>query len=131
MAIVETIKTEKKEKKAPRAKASPASSGEVPKLQGFAVIETGGKQYLVSSGDVILTERFLENHTKGDTIVFDKVLLVSDGKDVSLGTPYLSGKTVEGTFEEEGRHKKISVIKFKSKVRYHRKYGHRQLFARI
>ena len=97
----------------------------------FAVIQTGGKQYKVSEGDTIKIEKLSDKYKKGDKITFDKVLLLDDGKDTRIGTPYLDGINVEAVFEEEGRAKKISVIRFKSKSRYFKKKGHRQPFTKI
>src|SRR3989344_5401819 len=95
----------------------------------FAVIETGGKQYLVSEGTKLLVEKLPGEN--GAPVTFDKVLLVDDGKKTDVGTPYLSGKKVTGTILETGRGKKVLVLKYKSKVRYRVKRGHRQPFTRI
>ncbi len=92
----------------------------------FAIIQTGGKQYQVSVGDVIIVEKITGGHKEGDTITFDKVLLVDNGKDTTIGTPYIDGALVEATLEKEGRNKKIDVIKYKQKSRYFKKRGHRQ-----
>lgn len=96
----------------------------------IAVIETGGKQYLVKTGDVIKIEKLLAK--EGEKVSFDKVLLTAkdDGSDVKLGNPYLS-LAVEATVEKQGRAKKIRVEKFKRKVRYHKVYGHRQPFTQV
>lgn len=92
----------------------------------IAVIETGGKQYLVKSGDKITIEKLPVE--AGKTVVFDKVLLTAhdDGSDVKFGMPYLSGVTVSGVCTSQGRADKIRVVKFKRKVRYRRVHGHRQ-----
>jgi len=97
----------------------------------FAVIETGGKQYLIKTGDTLKIEK-LPVET-GKEVVFDKVLLLAneDGKDVKLGTPYLDGVSIAATVEEQGRSKKIRVVKFKRKVRYKRVHGHRQHFTKV
>ncbi|MCW9054784.1 MAG: 50S ribosomal protein L21 [Candidatus Pacebacteria bacterium] len=98
----------------------------------FAVIETGGKQYVVSVGDVLTIEKLPAEHKEGDKIVFENVLLVDNGKDMTtVGTPYIDGAKVTASFVEEGKAKKINVIKFKSKSRYMRKYGHRQPYAKV
>jgi len=102
-----------------------------PRPQGFSIIETGGKQYKVAKGDTITIEKLPKDFKPGDKVVFDKVLLAHDGKETKIGTPYLAGKKVEGKFEEEGRGKKVIVLKFKSKVRYRKKYGHRQPFVKV
>ncbi|MBI2108739.1 MAG: 50S ribosomal protein L21 [Parcubacteria group bacterium] len=137
MAETKTVKkavklAAKKTKAAVSKKTAPATSKLASKLgSGFAIIETGGKQYKVSSGDTLLIEKLSDIHKKGDAIVFDKVLLVSDGKEIKIGTPYLVGETVGAVFEDKVRGKKINVLKFKSKSRWTRRYGHRQTYAKI
>jgi large subunit ribosomal protein L21 len=96
----------------------------------LAIIETGGKQYQVAEGDSLKVEKLAIAKEKGE-VVFDKVLLVADGDKVKVGTPYLEGATVTAKFEEEGRAKKITVIKYKAKSRYHIKNGHRQPFTKV
>jgi large subunit ribosomal protein L21 len=96
----------------------------------FAIVETGGKQYRVSEGQVLSVEK-LAGHVAGDTVVFDKVLLIDDGTTTQVGTPYLEGATVEVTLTTEGKGKKLHIQKFKSKSRYKRRLGHRQPFAQI
>jgi large subunit ribosomal protein L21 len=95
----------------------------------FAVIQTGGKQYKVSEGDVISVEKLPEE--EGKTVTFSDVLLADDGKSTKVGTPLVVGISVSGKVLEQGRDKKISVIKFKSKSRYFRNKGHRQPFTKI
>ena len=97
----------------------------------FAVIKTGGKQYKVSKGDTIKIEKLPKEHKKGAKVAFDKVLLYDDGKTTKVGAPFLDKAKVTGTFESEGKAKKIDVIKFKSKSRYFKKRGHRQIFTTI
>ena len=91
----------------------------------FAIIETGGKQYKVSEGDVLYVEKL--NAEAESEVVFDKVLM-ADGK---IGSPYLEGATVKGTVEKQGRAKKIIVFKYKSKKNYHKKQGHRQPYTKV
>ncbi|MDO5707409.1 MAG: 50S ribosomal protein L21 [Andreesenia angusta] len=95
----------------------------------YAVVETGGKQYRVSEGDVLFVEK-LEGET-GDSVELDKVLLISDDSDVKVGKPYLDGAKVSASIEEQGKAKKIIVYKFKAKKDYRRKQGHRQPFTKI
>lgn len=97
----------------------------------FAVIETGGKQYKVSEGDTISIEKLQGGHKEGSKVSFDKVLLIDDGKATKIGTPYLKGSKIDATITEEGRAKKISVIRFRSKSRYFKKRGHRQPFTKV
>jgi|SRR3989344_4427254 len=99
----------------------------------FAVIETGGKQYRVRVGEAIKIEKFKDKEYKvGDTIIFDKVLLVDNGNDLTeVGTPYLEGAKVSATLIEIGRAPKVIVIKYKQKSRYFKKNGHRQPFFKV
>lgn len=92
----------------------------------FAVIQTGGKQYKVSVGDVVKIEKIAGTHKVGDKIVFDKVLLVDNGKDTTIGAPYIAGALVTAILQEIGRDPKIDVIQYKQKSRYFKKKGHRQ-----
>jgi len=96
----------------------------------FAVIETGGKQYVVSAGSIIKVEKLLKP-AKGTSITFDKVLLANDGENTTIGAPYISGKKVEAELVREGRNKKVVVFKYKSKTRYRIKTGHRQQFTEV
>lgn len=97
----------------------------------FAVIETGGKQYQVKAGDVITIEKMAGDFEAGKAVVFDKVLLVDNGSDTTIGDPYIAGASVKGTFQEAGRHKTINVVKYKQKSRYYKKNGHRQPFMKV
>ena len=100
------------------------------KTEDFAVIETGGKQYLVSVGDVLEVE-LLGEHQEGDTIEFDKVLMTDDGKAAQIGTPYLAGSKVKASFVQEKKGKKLSIIRYKAKSNRDRKIGHRQKYAQV
>ncbi len=97
----------------------------------FAVIATGGKQYLVKSGCVISIEKL--NANVGDEVTFDAVLLVADedGKEVTMGSPTIAGKTVKGIVKAQTRKKKVRVVKYKPKVRYKRVHGHRQHVTKV
>ena len=97
----------------------------------FAVIQTGGKQYKVSVGDTVKIEKLVGEHKEGDKITFDKVLLVDNGKDTTIGTPFIAGAKVEAELVEIGRTKKIIVVKYKPKSRYLIRQGHRQHFFKI
>ncbi len=97
----------------------------------FAVIETGGKQYKVAVGDVLKVEKLDGKFVVGDKIVFDKVLLVDDGSDTTIGSPYITKATVESTFQRYGRNKTVKVVKFKQKSRYLKRNGHRQPFIEV
>jgi|SRR3989344_6032525 len=95
----------------------------------IAVIETGGKQYLVKPSDKLKIEK-LEGE-KGAGIKFDKVLLTAEGDAVSVGKPYVTGAIVEAKVLRQARDKKILVMKYRNKTRYRRKHGHRQEFTEI
>lgn len=98
----------------------------------FAVIATGGKQYRVSPGDSLKIEKIIGEYKEGDKLIFDKVLLVDDGKDTAtIGTPYISGAAVNATLKKIARYKTIDVIKYKQKSRYFKKYGHRQPYFEV
>jgi large subunit ribosomal protein L21 len=99
-------------------------------MEKQAVIKTGGKQYIVQEGDALTVERLPGQ--KGDTTSFSDVLLVADGEGaVSLGTPMLRGAVVEGEIIEQGKGKKVTVVKYKPKIRYHKKRGHRQHYTKV
>ena len=97
----------------------------------FAIIATGGKQYKVSAGTTLKIEKFKGDFKVGDKIVFDKVMLVDDGKNATIGTPYIKEAKVEGTLEEMGRNKTVEVVKYKQKSRYFKKNGHRQPWFKV
>ncbi len=97
----------------------------------FAVIQTGGKQYKVTKGDVLNIEKITGTFKAGDKLTFDKVLLVDNGKDTTIGTPFIAGATVQATLKEIGREAKVNVIKYKQKSRYFKKNGHRQPFFKV
>ena len=97
----------------------------------FAVIQTGGKQYKVSVGDTVQIEKILGEYKAGDKITFDKVLLVDNGSDTTIGAPYISGAKVEATLVAIGRAPKILVTKYKQKSRYLKTNGHRQPFFKV
>ena len=95
----------------------------------YAIIETCGKQYKVSEGDVVFFEKL--DAEEGKKVKFDNVILVSDGKKVEVGTPYVKGAKVEGKVIAHGKAKKIIVFKYKAKKNYRRKQGHRQPFTKV
>lgn len=95
----------------------------------IAVIETGGKQYVVSEGAVLSVEK-LEGE-KGGKITFDKVLLTDNGSDTKVGAPYISGAKVSAELVEEGREAKVTVIRYRQKSRYFKKKGHRQPYTKV
>ena len=95
----------------------------------YAVLKTGGKQYRASTGDVIKVEKI--EAEKGATVELDQVLMVGEGEDVKVGTPFLEGGKVIATVLDQGRGDKIKVIKFKRRKNYRRQMGHRQYFTQL
>jgi len=95
----------------------------------YAVIETGGKQYRVAPGETLEVERLAV--APGEQIQLGRVLMVADGDNVQVGTPTVAGANVVGTVLGEAKGKKIIVFRYKSKVRYRRKTGHRQKYTRV
>lgn len=102
----------------------------------LAIIKTGGKQYLVSPGQKIKIEKLSKE--VGDEVDFDQVLLVSNDPsknsgqaEARIGHPIVKDATVKGKVLSQGKGKKITIQKFKAKVRYHKRAGHRQLFTEV
>jgi len=95
----------------------------------YAIIETGGKQYKVSSGDVLFIEK-LDAETE-TTVTFDKVIAVSNDEALSVGDPYVAGATVSAKVLKNGKAKKITVFTYKPKKGKQRKLGHRQPYTKV
>ena len=95
----------------------------------YAVIETGGKQYKVSEGDVIFIEKL--DAEAGAAVTFDKVLAVGEGADIKVGAPSVAGASVEASVVKNGKSKKIVVFKMKPKKGYRKKQGHRQPYTKV
>ncbi len=94
----------------------------------YAVIETGGKQYKVTEGDVLFIEKLPQ--ADGD-VKFDKVLLVSKDSETTVGQPYVSGAEVNATILKHGKHKKVLMMRYKPKKDLRKKRGHRQLYTQV
>jgi large subunit ribosomal protein L21 len=92
--------------------------------KGYAIIETGGKQYRVSVGDRIVVEKL--DADEGSEVTIDRVLLVGGVGDAKVGAPVVTGASVTATVNEQGKGDKIVVFKYKPKKRYRRRIGHRQ-----
>ena len=95
----------------------------------YAVFVSGGKQHRVEEGETIKLEK-LEVAT-GDAIEFDNVLLVADGDNVKIGEPQVSGALVKAEVVNHGRHKKVSIIKFRRRKHHMKRMGHRQWFTEV
>ena len=95
----------------------------------FAVFESGGKQHRVTEGEVVRLERL--DGDPGDNIEFERVLIVVEGDNVSVGSPYLDGGKVTGEVVGQGRDDKVRVVKFKRRKNYLRRAGHRQHYTEV
>ena len=95
----------------------------------YAIIESCGKQYKVTEGDVVFFEKL--DAEEGKKVTFDKVVLVSEEGKVQIGNPYVKGIKVEGKVVSHGKAKKIIVFKMKAKKNYRRKQGHRQPYTKV
>lgn len=95
----------------------------------YAVVETGGKQYKVSTGETIEVEKLPLK--VGQKVELDRVLLVSDENKVQVGNPTIKGAKVMATVSVQGKGKKVIVFKYKPRNRYRRKAGHRQAYTRL
>jgi large subunit ribosomal protein L21 len=95
----------------------------------YAVVSSGGKQYRVEAGSELIVERIAGE--PGASVTFDRVLLIGDGDDVTVGTPTVSGASVSGTLLREELGPKLVIFKFKQKVKYRRRTGHRQHLVRV
>ena len=95
----------------------------------FAVIETGGKQYKVSEGEVLFIEKI--DGAAEDSVKFDKVLAVSSDNGFKVGAPYVDGASVTAKLVKQGKSKKIYVFKYKAKKNEKKKIGHRQPYTKV
>ena len=95
----------------------------------YAVILTGGKQYKVTEGQIVKIEKL--ELDEGATVDFDKVMLVADGDDVKIGSPYLEGAKVSAEVLYQKRAKKIQILKFKRRKHHMKRMGHRQYFTEV
>lgn len=95
----------------------------------FAVIATGGKQYVVRAGDTLEVE-LMGDHKEGDTIEIDTVLMTNDGKTAKVGTPH-TGTKVKATYLGETKGPKLTIVRYKAKSNRDRRIGHRQHYAKL
>jgi len=93
----------------------------------YAIIETGGKQYRVSEGDILRVEKLGES----GPVTFDKVLVISDGDKISVGQPYLASAKVTADVVGAGKGKKVLVFKMRPRKNYRKIRGHRQLYTAV
>jgi large subunit ribosomal protein L21 len=108
-------------------------------MKEFAIIQTGGKQYLVEEGLTLKIEKIKpstgsgqEAYKVGDKVVFNDVLLSDDGKDATtIGAPFIAGASVTGEIKKIARAKKVTVIKYKAKSNYFKKRGHKQPYFEV
>ena len=95
----------------------------------YAIIKTGGKQYRVEEGQILKIEKL--SAEEGDNVEFDRVLALSDDNGFKAGSPMIDGASVKGKVIEQGKNKKIVVFKYKPKIRYRKKTGHRQPYTKV
>ena len=95
----------------------------------YAIIEAGGKQYRAEEGQTITVDLLTAN--AGDAVTLDKVLMLVDGESMTVGTPYIKGASLTATVKEHFKGKKILIFKYKPKIDYLRKAGHRQQYTRL
>ena len=95
----------------------------------YAIIQTGGKQYKVSEGDVVYIEKL--NAEEGASVSFDEVLAVGEGAELKCGNPFVGGATVSGKVLKNGKAKKVLIFKYKPKKGYRRRQGHRQPYTKV
>jgi large subunit ribosomal protein L21 len=95
----------------------------------YAVIANGGKQYRVSEGQLVKLEKIALE--PGQKVEFDKILMVADGENIQLGTPYINGFKVRGEVIRQGRDKKIRIVKFRRRKHHMKLMGHRQDFTEV
>ena len=95
----------------------------------YAVFESGGKQHRVEPGEVLNLEKL--DVEAGGTVDFDRVMLVGEGDDIKIGTPYVDGGKVSAEVLSHGRGKKVTIIKMRRRKHYRRQAGHRQAFTQV
>lgn len=129
-AKAKTVTPKKAPVKATEKKVAPkVAKTEAPKADKFAVIKTGGKQYIVTEGVWYEFEKL--DAEEGAQVVFEEVLLVSDKGTVKIGEPFVNGAKVTGKVIEQFKDKKVVVLKYKPKKRYRKTTGHRQNKSKV
>ena len=95
----------------------------------YAVIESGGKQHRVEPGEVLRLEKL--DASEGETVNFDKVMMIGEGENIQIGTPFVDGGAVTAEVVSHGRGDKITIIKMRRRKHYRRQAGHRQYFTEV
>jgi large subunit ribosomal protein L21 len=95
----------------------------------YAVIESGGKQHRVEPGEVLRLEKL--DASEGETVNFDKVMMIGEGENIQIGTPFVDGGAVTAEVVSHGRGDKITIIKMRRRKHYRRQAGHRQFFTEV
>jgi len=95
----------------------------------YAVVESGGKQYVARSGEMIDVDRL--SMKEGEKVTFDNVLLIAGDGSAQVGSPHVDGAKVLGHVVEEFKGPKVIVFKYKPKIRYRKRQGHRQWYTRV
>lgn len=95
----------------------------------YAVIKTGGKQHRVTLGEKLKVEKLAGE--VGGEIVFDQVLMVADGENVTIGAPMVSGASVKATVVAHGRGDKVMIFKMRRRKHYRKTQGHRQDYTEV
>ncbi len=96
----------------------------------YAIVEDGGKQYRLQKGDTVLIEK-REATPDADRVDFDRVLMIGDGKNSKIGTPWIEGAKVSGRLDEALKGRKIDILKFKRRKGYKLRKGHRQRYWKV
>jgi large subunit ribosomal protein L21 len=95
----------------------------------YAVITSGSKQFTVREGDKLKLEKLTAE--VGATVNFDNILMVSNGDSINIGKPFVSGAKVQATVVEHGRHKKLTIVKFRRRKHHKKQMGHRQYYTEV
>ena len=95
----------------------------------YAVISTGGKQYKLAQGDVCRIEKL--DAEEGASVELDKILMIADGDNINIGTPFVDGGKVTATIKSHGRAKKVEIMKFRRRKHHQKRTGHRQYYTEI
>jgi large subunit ribosomal protein L21 len=95
----------------------------------YAVVSTGGKQYKLAQGDICRIEKL--DAEEGASVEIDKVLMIADGDNINIGTPFVDGGKVTATVKSHGRAKKVEIMKFRRRKHHQKRTGHRQYYTEI